>query len=107
MTNYTGSSVTGGYECVGTATVGGNPNYVAAVYTYQGSSSVTGHGELGEVGSGCSPGTAVVNGSTTTLQPNTYEEEFYLRGVSEIWTATWWQGASSPYSNWGTVCGQY
>jgi hypothetical protein len=106
LVNYTGESVTSGYECVGTATINGNPNYVGAVYTYQGSSSVTGHEELGTVGSGCSPGSAVLNGGTTTLSANHYQEELYLRGVSATWTATWWQG-TNPYNNWGTVCGSY
>jgi hypothetical protein len=97
MIYYNGSSITNGYECVGTLTINGNPNYVGAVYTYQGSSSATGHEELGEVGSGCSSGTAVTNGMTVTLGNGGYEEPVYLRSVSAIWTATWWEGSSSPY----------
>ncbi len=107
MALYTGQAVTNGYECAGTLTINGNSNYVGAVYTYKGTTSVTGHEELGTVGSGCSPGTAVVNGSTTTLSPNQYQEPVYLRSSSAIWTATWWQGSTSPYTNWGTVCGSY
>ena len=104
LTSYTGAPITNGYESVGTATINGNSDWVGAVYTYQGTISATGHEELGQIGSGCAPGNLVSNGSTTTLIPGDYQEVYYLRSSSAIWTATWWEGSSS-YTNWGTVCG--
>jgi hypothetical protein len=103
---WNGASVTDGYECVGTYTVG-TQAYTGAQYTYETTGSVTGHEELGTVSSGCSTGTAAANSGTVTLSNGDGEIVAIPVDYSDNWSATWWKGSSSPYTNWGTVCGSY
>lgn len=106
MTSWNGASITDGYECVGVYT-SGSQAYVGAAYTYDTSGSVTGHEELGAVTSGCSTGTKVANETTVMLNDGDTGEVITPTNSSNNWTATWWDGSSSPYTSWGTVCGAY
>lgn len=103
---WNGASVTNGYECVGAYT-SGSQGYAGAAYTYETSGSVTGHEELGTISSGCAPGSPAANGSKMTLTQNHGELVLLPVNYSDNWTATWWKGTASPYTNWGTVCGAY
>ena len=100
-----------GTACVGPATVNGNPNYMFASYEYQGGSSATGYVELGNVGispPSCSPGSEVASSPVKTLSPGATGILFWgPRSISTTWSSTWWEGSTSPYTDWGSVCGVY
>ena len=105
--NYGGA--TNGEVAVGTATVNGNSNYMAAAYTYTASGSgYTAHSELGTVASGCSTGSLVANSSSASLSTNQYVEVLWgPRNVSATWSSTGWHYNGSGYQDLGTVCGMW
>lgn len=113
MTYYNYGAITDGVACVGTATVNGNPNYMAAAYTYMSGGSNTGHTELGDNpgGSGCSTGAYIADASESTLTYGQYNEVVWgPRDFSATWTSTWWWDSNPPSGPWysyGTVCGNY
>ena len=106
-------AITDGVACVGTATVNGNPNYMAAAYTYMSDGSNTGHTELGDDtgGSGCSTGSYIADASESTLTYGQYNEVVWgPRDFSATWTSTWWWDSNPPNGPWysyGAVCGNY
>ena len=103
---WNGASITNGYECVGTY-ASGTQAYTGAEYTYETTGSVRGHEELGTYSSSCAPGTAAANSPTVTLDEGYAELVAIPVDYSDNWSATWWKGTGSPYTNWGTVCGSY
>lgn len=105
--NYAGA--TNGEVAVGTATVNGNVNYMAAAYTYTASGSgYTAHSELGTVASGCSTGSLVANSTSASLSTNQYVEVLWgPRNGSATWTSTGWHYNGSSYQDLGTVCGMW
>jgi hypothetical protein len=97
--------ITNGTESVGS--FGSNSRY--ALYQYLGSGSATGHDELsteGALAQSCYPGNVLANGSTTTLTYGGEEEVVAPWNIagSNVFDGTWWEGASSPYADWGNVC---
>jgi hypothetical protein len=110
MTYCNYGSIKDGVAAVGTATVNGTPNFMAAAYTYTNSSGHTfGHAELGK-GSTCSVGTLVANESPeVTLYTGQYGEVIWgPRNFSNVWSSTWWQDTGGGhYTKFGTVCGYY
>ena len=105
--NYGGA--TNGEVAVGTATVNGNSNYMAAAYTYTASGSgYSAHSELGTVASGCSTGSLVANSSSASLATNQYVEVLWgPRNASATWSSTGWHYNGSGYQDLGTVCGMW
>jgi hypothetical protein len=106
----TSASVTGGTACVGTATDGGNSNYVAASYLRTATTSSFGHAELGTVSGSCGAGTLVANESPeVTVSTNQYAAIIWgPRSGSSTWSSTWWQdNGGGSYSDFGSACGTY
>jgi len=107
FTEVTGAAIVGGWDCLGWYTVGSQA-YDGAQYTYEGSSSVTGHEELGSWSTSCSSITTVKNGPTNTLTNGQYSWVQVPVNYSANWSGTWWKGPSGgPYTNEGTVCGTF
>ena len=105
--NY--GSATNGVVAVGTATVNGNVNYMAAAYTYTASGSgYTAHTELGTVSSGCATGSLVASSSSASLSTGQYVELLWgPRNGSNTWSSTGWHYTGSGYQDLGTVCGMW
>jgi hypothetical protein len=95
---------------VGTDTVNGNVNYMAASYLRTASTSSFGHVELGTTGSTCTTGTKVANElPEATLTTGEYGAVIWGPSSSSYtWSSTWWQdNGAGVYSDFGTVCGTY
>lgn len=104
-------SIRTGVAAVGTATVGGNPNYMGAAYTKTTSGTITGHSRLGTSGTACGPGNLVANASNTAIGNGGYNEVLWgPRNASNYWSATYYKQhptTPSKYTVFGTVCGLY
>ena len=101
----------GGAVCVGSATVAGNPNFVAASYVRTAGGSSFGHAELGvSYASPCSPGALVTNGKPE-MAVTTGSFSAVLWGPhinANRFSATWWQdNTGGDYSYFGSACGVY
>lgn len=108
FSNY--GAIRSGVACVGTATVGGNPNFMGAAYTYTASSGLTyGHAELGSTGGSCVPGITIANETPDVkLFTNQFGEILWgPRRSSADWTSTWQYKTGGGHTAFGTVCGYY
>jgi hypothetical protein len=108
--DYNDGDITGGVACIGTATVGGNVNYMGASYYRTASSSTFGHTQLGVPTSGCNSSGALADQSPEVTLDQ-YDAGFVVWGPrdgSDTWSSTWWQdNGGGNYTDFGSVCGMY
>ncbi len=111
MDSYSPANVTSGVACVGTTTVNGNPNYMAAAYTFTASSgSSYGHADLGTTSGSCIAENLIASETPEqTLTPYSFGEVIWgPRSFTAEWTSTWWQdNGGGNYTDFGTACGSY
>jgi len=100
----------GGVVCVGTATVAGVANYMAASYTRTAGGSSFGHAELGVDYNGCGPGDLVANGKPeVAVTTGSFSAVLWGPRIgTNRFSATWWQdNLGGDYAYFGSACGVY